>query len=181
MASNTAHLSLSAFFLYHLIVTCLIKFKPTNYLIRRTHIMQVMKVTYLIKEEKPGNGSPSSFSIVFLSKKSFFQKRIYILFDKDNLIDHVTWVRQWQNNTTCMKSLTLMADLKKECHLHEMIDAHLFPPNLYCMFCQVLFYNVYIIFHYMMSYFIIMKLIFKLSILFLQCYIILHINNFKSI
>lgn len=46
-----------------------------------------------------------------------------------------------------MKSLTLMADLKKECHLHEIINAHLFPPKLYYMFCQVLFSLYDVIFY----------------------------------
>ncbi|KAH0753619.1 hypothetical protein KY290_023889 [Solanum tuberosum] len=102
MASNTTFMSLSTSSLHHLIAACLVKLKPTNYLIWRTQIMQlmqVMKVTNLIKGERQSSTTDGKEKLIKGKEKEDLES---LWEEKDVLL------RTWISRTMTEESMYLI-------------------------------------------------------------------------
>ncbi|KAH0655099.1 hypothetical protein KY290_030901 [Solanum tuberosum] len=116
MAPNTTFMSLSTSSLHHLIVACPFKLKPTNYLIWRTQIMQlmqVMKVTNLIKGERQ---SSTTYGKEKMSEGKEKEDLETLWEEKD------VWLRTWISGNMIEESMYLTVGCSIEQEMWECLE-----------------------------------------------------------
>ncbi|KAH0679281.1 hypothetical protein KY284_020366 [Solanum tuberosum] len=116
MASNTTFRSLSTSSLHHLIDACPVKLKPTNYLVWRTHIMQlmqVMKVTNLIKGERQSSTTDGKENIIEGKETEDLES----LWEKKDVL-----LRTWISGTMTKESMYLIVGCSTAQDMWECLE-----------------------------------------------------------